>query len=163
MFWDEGVVYFIHMTTMLPYHTHVSVLRGGSSSEYPLSLETGKAVLSRLKSDVHTQDVLIDKQGKWHVGGVEKDPSRVLGATSVVFNALHGGIGEDGTIQRLLEAHRVPYTGSKALSSALSLQKSKSKEFFIDKGLRVPFGKLVYIENPEKQGYGINDKKNKDL
>lgn len=143
------------MQTLLPRHIHVSVLRGGTSSEYPLSLETGGSVLRALENNVHTQDVFIDRIGKWHVSGIEKDPSRVLSSTSVAFNALHGGVGENGHMQKLLERYHVPYSGSRALSSALSLRKGKSRDFFKDAGLRIPTGIHVHIQNPEKQGYDI--------
>jgi D-alanine-D-alanine ligase len=60
------------------------------------------------------------------------------GAPDVVFLALHGGQGEDGTIQALLDLTRVPYTGSGHLASALAMDKDLSKRLFRQAGVRTP-------------------------
>ena len=56
----------------------------------------------------------------------------------VVFIALHGPYGEDGTVQGLLELMDIPYTGSDVLSSALAMDKAKCKEVYIYNGIKVP-------------------------
>jgi D-alanine-D-alanine ligase len=56
----------------------------------------------------------------------------------VVFIAMHGPFGEDGTVQGLLEIAGLPYTGSGVLASALAMDKVKSREIFVQHGLRVP-------------------------
>ena len=61
----------------------------------------------------------------------------------VVFIALHGGAGEDGTIQALLEIVRASYTGSGVLASALAMNKEKSKRVFRDAGIPTPRGVFV--------------------
>jgi D-alanine-D-alanine ligase len=61
----------------------------------------------------------------------------------VVFIALHGGAGEDGTIQALLETVGAPYTGSGVLASALAMNKEKSKRIFRDAGIPTPRGVFV--------------------
>src|SRR3989344_7944876 len=100
----------------------VGVLRGGTSSEYNLSLKTGAAALTSLPEERYlTRDILIDKSGLWHVRGVPSTPARALAQVDVILNALHGGVGEDGTVQRLLERSGTPYAGSRPLSSALAL------------------------------------------
>lgn len=109
--------------------THVGVLRGGPSSEYDVSLKTGLAVLEHLpKERYEPHDIFVDKNGIWHVRGRPMEPARALSGIDVVFNALHGKYGEDGTVQRLLDSHAVAYTGSGALGSALGMNKALAKD-----------------------------------
>ena len=57
-----------------------------------------------------------------------------------MFNALHGRVGEDGTIQGLLEMLRIPYTHSGVLASALAMQKDRAKIVMAAAGVPVPRG-----------------------
>ncbi len=119
----------------------VAVLRGGPSTEYDASLKTGEHVLSilRAQSDkFDPQDIFISRDGVWHVRGVATTPDKVLKHTDVVFNALHGAYGEDGQVQQLLAAHRIPHTGSEALSSALAMQHHLMRSRLIDNGFKMP-------------------------
>ena len=119
--------------------TIVGVLRGGTSSEYDLSLKTGAAMLNALPEDSYdTRDILIDKSGLWHSRGMPVDPSRALQQVDVVLNGLHGGVGEDGTVQRILERAGVPYAGSSPLASALSLNKIRAAHVLRHAGIRMP-------------------------
>lgn len=117
----------------------VGVLRGGTSSEYNLSLKTGAAMLQALPEERYeVRDILIDKHGMWHLRGQPATPARALAQLDVVLNALHGGIGEDGTIQRILERAGVAYAGSRALPSALTLNKIRAREILREAGVRMP-------------------------
>jgi len=69
---------------------------------------------------------------------VVRDLRGAAGRADVVFLALHGGQGEDGTIQALLDLTHVPYTGSGHLASALSMDKDLSKKLFRDAGVPTP-------------------------
>lgn len=109
----------------------VAVLRGGPSSEYEVSLKTGEGVLKNLPEKYQPIDVLIDKQGVWHVDGAPILPEKLLPRIDVAFLALHGEYGEDGTVQRFFETHNVAFTGSRALASALGMNKALSKDVFI--------------------------------
>lgn len=121
--------------------TTVGVLRGGTSPEYDLSLKTGASMLQALPDDrFDVRDILIDRNGVWHSRGMPVEPARALSQIDVALNAMHGGIGEDGTVQRILERSGVPYTGSTPLASALALNKARSRAVFKDAGLRVPNG-----------------------
>jgi len=115
----------------------VGVLRGGPSSEYDVSLESGHTVLTNLPSMYYPIDILIDKKGVWHMNGVPKEPIDILNQVDVVFNALHGEYGEDGTVQTLLERHNIPYTGSSPFACALAMNKIQAKEAFTQAGLLV--------------------------
>lgn len=119
--------------------TVVGVLRGGTSNEYGLSLKTGGAVLGALpENDYDTRDILIDKTGLWHSRGIPMEPARALSQVDLVINALHGGIGEDGTVQRILDRTAIPYIGSEALPSGLSLNKIQSGIVLKNAGIRMP-------------------------
>ncbi len=99
--------------------THVAVLLGGFSSERPVSLSSGNACADALEA-VGYKVSRID---------VDRDVSRVLSdlRPDVVFNALHGPFGEDGTVQGVLEYLQIPYTHSGVLASALAMDKEKAK------------------------------------
>lgn len=119
--------------------TIIGVLRGGTGSEYDLSLKTGASILNALpESEFDTRDILIDKRGVWYARGTPADPSRALQQVDVVVSGLHGGVGEDGTVQRILEKLNVPYTGSTPLPSALSLNKIRAMEVMRHAGIQMP-------------------------
>ena len=119
--------------------TSVGILRGGTSSEYDLSLKSGAAMLAALPEEQYdTRDIFIDKRGYWHLRGMPVDPARALAQVDVVLNALHGGIGEDGTVQRILERAGVPYAGARAQAAALSLNKIRAREVLQRAGVRMP-------------------------
>ena len=118
----------------------VLVLRGGPSSEFEISLKTGFEVLSALKGEkYHAIDVVITKSGDWLYNGKKRDPHEILHMGDVVFNALHGEYGEDGKVQRLMSRFGVPYTGSSAYSSMLSMHKGITKDILNGtEGLKMP-------------------------
>ena len=114
---------------------HVAVLLGGWSAEREVSLSTGRACCRALEEQGYKVTPI----------DVQPDIARVLQATSpeVAFNALHGPIGEDGTIQGLFEVLRIPYTHSGVLASALAMQKDKAKVVMAAAGVPVPEGRVV--------------------
>jgi D-alanine-D-alanine ligase len=117
----------------------VAVLRGGPSSEYDVSLATGQSVLRHLDEDTyHTLDVLITRDGVWHLRGMPVEPKRVAQQSDVVFNALHGAYGEDGGVQKVLESLHIPYTGSRALPSAAAMHKAVAKNYLNAHGVKSP-------------------------
>ena len=107
----------------------VAVLRGGPSEEYEISMNTGAGVLGALADASYSvEDIVISKKGEWLKNGIVKEPKDALAATDVVFIALHGAYGEDGTVQRILERFSIPYTGSGPYASALAMNKLFAKE-----------------------------------
>ena len=108
----------------------VAVLLGGTSSERDVSLDSGRNVLEALQA-----------RG---VNAAAVDGVRVLTEAFAqkkfdrVFNILHGGEGENGVLQGLLEALGVPYTGSGVLGSALALDKIRCKQVWMSVGLPTP-------------------------
>lgn len=114
---------------------HVAVLMGGWSVEREVSLNTGAGCAAALEG-VGYRVTRID---------VQRDIAAVLDELrpDVVFNALHGRFGEDGTIQGLLEILRIPYTHSGVLASALAIRKDKAKTVVAAAGVPVAHGVSV--------------------
>lgn len=133
----------------------IAILRGGPSSEHIVSLNTGRSVLDELCDDYHTTDVTIDKSGNWYVSGVCKEPGDILRQVDLVFNAMHGEYGEDGKVQQLLENLQIPFTGPKAFSAALSMDKAKTKEVYITHKLNTPLHKVLHKPDTEDKVAGI--------
>lgn len=102
----------------------VGVVMGGTSSEREISLRSGEAVARALEQSGH--DVVRIDIG----GGLEALDALTSAEMDVAFLALHGKQGEDGCIQGVLELLGIPYTGSGVLTSALAMDKLKSKELF---------------------------------
>lgn len=117
----------------------VAVLRGGPSEEYDVSLQTGRGVLDSLsRRGTSVIDVLVNKQGEWNINGFIRRPEEALAGVDVVFIALHGSYGEDGTVQRILDRVGVAYTGSRAYPSAIALNKILTKDVLRPVGVRMP-------------------------
>ena len=114
---------------------HVAVLLGGFSSERPVSLSSGKACADALENEGY-QVTRVD---------VGRDVGAVLAALKpdVVFNALHGPFGEDGTIQGILEYLAIPYTHSGVLASALAMNKEQAKKVAKAAGIAVAESKVA--------------------
>lgn len=108
----------------------IGVLMGGKSAEREVSLRSGMAVFNALKRRGYNA-VAID---------VGPDICNLLKreGIEIAFLALHGGYGEDGSIQGLLEVLGIPYTGSGVLASALAMDKEASKKIFLFHGIPVP-------------------------
>ena len=110
---------------------NVAVLAGGRSSERDVSLASGAAVQEGLLAAGHeVVAVEVAQDGTWRSGGEELalQAGRGLLAADVVFPALHGPFGEDGTVQGLLECLDVPYVGAGVLSSAVCMDKVLFKD-----------------------------------
>jgi D-alanine-D-alanine ligase len=125
---------------------------GGVSAEREISLKTGEAIVEALRKkgyDVCPIDVGYDVA------------ERLIGERiGIAFIALHGRLGEDGTIQGLLEMMRVPYTGSGVLASALSMDKIMSKWIFAAHAISTP---AFWILEPTEDISGALDKVNLPL
>ena len=114
---------------------HIAVLMGGWTSEREVSLNTGKGCAKALRAAGFTVTEV----------DVQRDIAAVLAKLkpAVAFNALHGRMGEDGTIQGILEIQRIPYTHSGVLASALAMQKDMAKIVLAAAGVPVAHGVTV--------------------
>ena len=113
----------------------VGVLLGGLSAEREISLMTGAAVCQTLRERGYAViPIEVEANGAWMAQAREVD---------VVFIALHGKFGEDGTVQGVLELLSVPYTGSGVLASALAMNKPMAKRIWHTQGLPTPSWQLL--------------------
>ncbi|MFP1633536.1 D-alanine--D-alanine ligase [Zhengella sp. ZM62] len=113
----------------------VAVLMGGFSSERPVSLASGKACADALEAEGYlVTRIDVDRNVALVLADLRPD---------VVFNALHGPFGEDGTIQGVLEYLQIPYTHSGVLASALAMDKDKSKKLAKAAGIPVAESKVM--------------------
>ncbi len=117
------------MSTLNPSEIRVAVLAGGTSSEREVSLASGEQVCLALTSVGYYNEFIDTKDAFQTIDKLEK------GGFDVAFIALHGKGGEDGCIQGLCEFIGIPYTGSGVLSSALSMDKSRSKLVYQEHGI----------------------------
>jgi D-alanine-D-alanine ligase len=114
---------------------HVAVLMGGWASERPVSLMSGKGVADALESRGH-RVTRID---------MGRDVAARLAETGadVVFNALHGVPGEDGTVQGMMDLMGIPYTHSGLVTSVIAIDKELTKHALVPHGIPMPGGRIV--------------------
>lgn len=118
---------------------HVAVLMGGWSNERPVSLMSGNGVADAL-----------EKVG-YKVSRVDMDRNvaQVLTALrpDVVFNALHGVPGEDGSVQGMLDLMGIKYTHSGMVTSVIAIDKELTKQRLVPAGIPMPKGTMVDSES----------------
>lgn len=113
----------------------VAVILGGDSAEREVSLRSGEAVLDALRQKGYNAFPLDSAE--------DVAQQLLLSGAEVVFLAVHGRHGEDGTIQGLLEMLHLPYTGSGVLASAVAMDKAVSKTMIRAAGVPTPEARLV--------------------
>ena len=113
----------------------VVVLMGGASAEREVSLTSGAGVADALESLGH-RVTRID---------MDRNLAEVLAQVKpdVVFNALHGTPGEDGTVQGLMDLMGVRYTHSGLATSVIAIDKELTKQHLVPRGIRMPGGQVV--------------------
>lgn len=145
----------------------VAVLMGGRSAEREISLMTGRGIAASLRSIGHDVLAIDAANGQLLPEGREDDAPQLnvlekvdqsrwlategIRGAQVVFVALHGGAGENGTLQALLELAGKPYTGSGVMASSIAMNKAMSKKLFEREGIPTPPWQLVMAElGPEE-------------
>ncbi len=118
---------------------HVAVLMGGWANERPVSLMSGEGVAKALEARGH------------RVTRIDMDravAARIAeAAPDVVFNALHGVPGEDGTVQGMLDLMGVAYTHSGLATSVIAIDKELTKHALVPHGIPMPGGRIVDSES----------------
>jgi D-alanine-D-alanine ligase len=146
------------------HKTNVAVLMGGRTAEHEVSLNTGRVIVNALdKGKYNVKPVVITKTGEWLVPKgyltqsnyqqIDDHQSDIVPITTgnaldkaveekidIVFLAMHGPMGEDGTVQGLLELADIPYTGSGVMASSVAMNKVISRKLFDHGGLLIPKG-----------------------
>jgi D-alanine-D-alanine ligase len=117
----------------------VVVLMGGWSAEREVSLTSGKGIAEACRALGH-ETIAIDMGHDIAARLAEVKPD-------VVFNALHGTPGEDGSVQGLLDLLGLPYTHSGVAASAIAIDKELTKRLLTPLGIRMPVGKIVASES----------------
>ena len=117
---------------------HVAVLMGGWASERPVSLMSGEGVAQALEERGH-KVTRID---------MDRDVALRLHETKpdVVFNALHGVPGEDGTVQGMMDLMGIAYTHSGLATSVIAIDKELTKHALVPHGIPMPGGRIVRSE-----------------
>ncbi len=117
----------------------VAVLMGGWSAEREVSLVTGAGVAEACERLGH-ETVRVD---------MDHDVAQVLAgiAPDIVFNALHGTPGEDGSVQGMLDLMQIAYTHSGMATSVIAIDKQLSKQTLVPHGIRMPGGHVVKSES----------------
>jgi D-alanine-D-alanine ligase len=118
---------------------HVVVLMGGWSNERPVSLMTGKGIADALTAKGYrVTSIDMDRDVALRLSEAKPD---------VVFNALHGSPGEDGTVQGMLDLMGIPYTHSGLATSVIAIDKQLTKQALVPHGIRMPGGHVVQSES----------------
>lgn len=114
---------------------HIAVLMGGWSAERPVSLMSGAGVADALEANGH-RVTRIDMGRDVAARLAEAKPD-------LVFNALHGSPGEDGTVQGMLDLMGIPYTHSGLATSVIAIDKVLTKQALVPAGIPMPGGRVV--------------------
>ena len=114
---------------------HIVVLMGGWSAERPVSLMSGAGVADALEANGH-RVTRIDMGRDVAARLAEAQPD-------LVFNALHGSPGEDGSVQGMLDLMGIPYTHSGLATSVIAIDKVLTKQVLVPAGVPMPGGRIV--------------------
>lgn len=118
---------------------HVAVLMGGWSNERPVSLMSGNGVADALERvGYKVSRVDMDRNVAQVLAGLRPD---------VVFNALHGVPGEDGSVQGMLDLMGIKYTHSGMVTSVIAIDKELTKQRLVPAGIPMPKGTIVESES----------------
>jgi len=112
----------------------IILLMGGPSKERSVSILSGKACYRALKKAGYEVVKIDPKNENLNLSKYK---------ANLAFNALHGQFGEDGTIQKILEKQKIPYTHSGIRSSKIAMDKVKSKIYFIKNKILTPKYKII--------------------
>ena len=115
---------------------NVGVLMGGFSEEREVSLSTGSEIIKACKLlGYKATDMTFNKNYKRY--------KEVMKSCDIIFNALHGGIGENGHIQKWMDKNNIKYTGSGSKSSSICMNKAKTKSIATKIGINTPPWEIV--------------------
>jgi D-alanine-D-alanine ligase len=132
---------------------HVVILMGGWSAEREVSLMSGRGVAEALRGNGWTKVSELDMGHDVAVRLADLKPD-------VVFNALHGTPGEDGTVQGMMDLMGLCYTHSGLETSVIAIDKELTKMVLVPRGIRMPAGKIVeseilFSEDPMARPYVV--------
>jgi D-alanine-D-alanine ligase len=129
----------------------IGIFMGGPSMEHSISLKTAENFIELVKrNNYHPVPILVENDCTWTVVSTNQKilPAELAGTIDCALIALHGQYGEDGTIQKILEEHSIPYTGSDSAASVLRADKLKTKQILDTHNIQTPKGTV--ISNPSE-------------
>lgn len=128
----------------------VGILFGGKSTEHEVSLQSAKNVIAYLDPEKFESVLLpLDKEGEGFL--TQKSIVELRQMVDVIFPVLHGGFGEDGTVQGLLKLAGIPFVGASVLGSAVGMDKDVMKRLLRDAG--IPVAKFLTVTEKSVPGF----------
>ena len=125
----------------------ISIIYGGASTEHKISIQTGLAIAEAIKGIHNLEMINIDKE-------IYQTPHNLLDA-DLVINALHGGDGENGTIQAYLDLYHISYTGSGSKASKIAMDKNISK--LIAQSVKILTPNWILIKRAQHTGFKLHN------
>jgi D-alanine--D-alanine ligase len=149
----------------------IAIILGGNSNEKEISLESGRNVFSKLPDHLYEKTVLFLASNKkfyrLSTSNIVKDTTKEIescldqkdyilcdnlkNAFDFVFIALHGGEGEDGTLQKQLEQDQIPFNGSNSIASKIGMNKNKTLDILANHGISTTKRLLIKKDESEKE------------
>ena len=126
---------------------NISILYGGTSTEHKISIQTGLAIAEAIKDRYNLDMINLDSE-------IYNAPHVLMGS-DLVFNALHGGDGENGSIQSFLDLHHIPYTGSGAKPCKIAMDKNITK--LIAKSVDIQTPNWILLKRNQHTGMQLHD------
>jgi len=126
---------------------NISILYGGASTEHKISIQTGLAIAEAIKDRYNLDMINLDSE-------IYNAPQLLVGS-DLVFNALHGGDGENGSIQSFLDLHHIPYTGSGAKPCKIAMDKNITK--LIAKSVDIQTPNWILLKRNQYTGMQLHD------
>ena len=128
---------------------NITILYGGTSTEHKISIQTGLAIAEAINGRYNLDMINLD-------GEIYNAPHLLLD-TDLVFNALHGGDGENGSIQSFMDLHHIQYTGSGAKACKIAMDKNITK--LIAKSVGIPTPNWVLLKRNMDDGMQLQENK----
>lgn len=126
---------------------NIFILYGGTSAEHKVSISSGLSIAEAIADLYNVEMVMYSDQ-------IFKNPQELLGC-DLVFNALHGGDGENGVLQTFLDLHRIGYTGSGAKASKIAMDKNLTK--LIARSININTPNWIMIQRDKHVGMQLHD------
>ncbi len=125
----------------------IVILYGGFSAEYKVSIQTGIAIAESIKAHHGLDMINMDTN-------IYSSPD-ILYDADLVFNALHGGDGENGNIQAFMDSHNIQYTGSGSKACKIAMDKNITK--LIAKSLNIPTPSWIMLNKHQGRNLELHD------